>query len=142
MRLWSLHPKYLDAQGLVALWRETLLAKKVLENRTKGYKYHPQLDRFKTARRPLDAIDSYLEAVYNEAAGRGYKFDKSKFKRTVKPVKITVTSGQIDFEAKHLLRKLKKRNYSQWKETASFGNYEAHPLFTIRQGAVELWEKT
>ena len=26
MRLWTLHPKYLDAAGLVALWREALLA--------------------------------------------------------------------------------------------------------------------
>jgi len=25
MRLWTLHPKYLDARGLVALWREGLL---------------------------------------------------------------------------------------------------------------------
>ncbi|HEU5178767.1 MAG TPA: pyrimidine dimer DNA glycosylase/endonuclease V, partial [Burkholderiales bacterium] len=30
MRLWSLHPKYLDARGLVALWREALLAQAVL----------------------------------------------------------------------------------------------------------------
>lgn len=27
MRLWSLHPKHLDPQGLVALWREVLLAR-------------------------------------------------------------------------------------------------------------------
>lgn len=31
MRLWSLHPSYLDAVGLVALWREGLLARKVLQ---------------------------------------------------------------------------------------------------------------
>jgi hypothetical protein len=29
-RIWSLHPKYLDARGLVALWREGLLAQAVL----------------------------------------------------------------------------------------------------------------
>ncbi|WP_368086417.1 pyrimidine dimer DNA glycosylase/endonuclease V [Nitrosomonas sp. Nm34] len=26
MRLWSIHPKYLDAKGLLALWREGLQA--------------------------------------------------------------------------------------------------------------------
>jgi hypothetical protein len=31
MRLWSLHPRYLDAKGLQAVWREGLLAKKVLQ---------------------------------------------------------------------------------------------------------------
>lgn len=37
MRIWSLHPSYLDAKGLVALWRETLLAQKVLLGATVGY---------------------------------------------------------------------------------------------------------
>ena len=36
MRLWSLHPRYLDAKGLVALWREGLLAQAVLKGQTKG----------------------------------------------------------------------------------------------------------
>jgi len=44
MRIWSLHPKYLDSKGMVALWREALLAKQVLLNKTKGYKNHPQLN--------------------------------------------------------------------------------------------------
>jgi hypothetical protein len=43
MRLWSLHPQYLDPQGLVALWREALLAQAVLRGKTRGYKHHPQL---------------------------------------------------------------------------------------------------
>lgn len=43
MRLWSLHPQYLDAKGLVALWREGLLAQAVLAGQTRGYKRHPQL---------------------------------------------------------------------------------------------------
>jgi hypothetical protein len=33
MRIWSLHPKYLDSKGLVALWRESLLAKNVLRDK-------------------------------------------------------------------------------------------------------------
>jgi hypothetical protein len=30
MRLWTLHPQYLDPRGLVALWRVALLAQQVL----------------------------------------------------------------------------------------------------------------
>ena len=47
MRLWSLHPSYLDSAGLVALWQEGLLARKVLSSQTKGYIHHPQLHRFR-----------------------------------------------------------------------------------------------
>jgi hypothetical protein len=39
MRLWTLHPRYLDSQGLVALWREGLLAQAVLRNRTRGFAF-------------------------------------------------------------------------------------------------------
>jgi hypothetical protein len=38
MRLWTLHPKCLDARGLVVPWREALLAQKVLRGETRGYK--------------------------------------------------------------------------------------------------------
>ena len=78
MRIWSLHPKYLDTKGLVALWRETLLAKHVLEGKTKGYKKHPQLNRFKCAAVPLDCINQYLSVVYEEALRRGFNFTKNK----------------------------------------------------------------
>ena len=70
MRLWSLHPKYLDTKGLVALWREGLLARKVLQGQTRGYKYHPQLERFKNHNKPVNAIDTYLLHVYNESVNR------------------------------------------------------------------------
>lgn len=43
MRLWTLHPKYLDPKGLVALWRETLLAQRVLAGRTRGYRFDESL---------------------------------------------------------------------------------------------------
>ncbi|MGH2666461.1 pyrimidine dimer DNA glycosylase/endonuclease V [Flavobacterium sp.] len=70
MRIWSLHPKYLDTKALVALWRETLLAKHVLEGKTKGYKNHPQLNRFKEAKYPIDSINQYLSEVYFEAVNK------------------------------------------------------------------------
>ncbi|MGP1680491.1 MAG: pyrimidine dimer DNA glycosylase/endonuclease V [Giesbergeria sp.] len=36
MRLWSLHPQYLDSKALVALRREGLLAQAVLAGLTRG----------------------------------------------------------------------------------------------------------
>ena len=110
MRIWSLHPKYLDTKGLVALWRETLLAKKVLEHKTKGYKEHPQLIRFKASTHPVNAFNFYLETVWLEAKKRNYNFDKSKFVEITDIEKLNVNSGQLDFEKSHLLKKLKFRD--------------------------------
>jgi hypothetical protein len=98
MRIWSLHPKYLDKKGFLALWRETLLAKKVLEGKTKGYKNHPQLERFRRAESPLDCINQYLKAVYEESVKRGYKFDRDKIEMDFKPTSLTVTGGQLNYE--------------------------------------------
>jgi len=94
MRLWSLHPKYLDSKGLVALWREALLAKNVLEGKTKGYKNHPQLLRFKELNDPVGGINQYLTAVYEEALERGYHFNRSKISFDHSPTKIHVTKGR------------------------------------------------
>jgi len=110
MRLWSLHPCYLDSKGLVALWREALLAKKVLQNRTKGYKNHPQLIRFRKSKDPLHVIDLYLAEVYREAEKRGYHFSRQKINWAYKKSFLTVTQGQLDFEVRHLSKKLKARN--------------------------------
>ena len=66
MRLWSIHPKYLDSKGLVAVWREGLLARSVLDGKTKGYKNHPQLIRFKNQKEPLLFLDTYLNlSIWN-----------------------------------------------------------------------------
>ncbi|HEY5592787.1 MAG TPA: pyrimidine dimer DNA glycosylase/endonuclease V [Paludibacter sp.] len=106
MRIWSLHPKYLDSKGLVALWRETLLAKHVLEGKTKGYKNHPQLNRFKKAKYPLDLINHYLSEVYHEAINRNFNFDKQKINWRFRKFKMPVTTGQLKYEVEHLLSKL------------------------------------
>lgn len=139
MRLWSIHPKYLDSKGLVALWREALLAQKVLLNRTRGYKKHPQLDRFRACPEPIEAIGLYLYHIYSEAKKRGYNFNKDKIACLEnKPLKIKVSNGQIDFELKHLAEKWKKRNKGK-----SFKNTGAmpHPLFKKIEGKIEPWEK-
>jgi hypothetical protein len=140
MRIWSLHPKYLDAKGLVALWRETLLAKHVLEGKTKGYKQHPQLTRFRNAENPLNEVNYYLSEIYTEAGKRNYHFDRQKIDWTFTKNKLTVTSGQMDFERKHLLKKLEKRDYERFKVWESMELFDSHPLFEIIHGKVEEWE--
>jgi hypothetical protein len=141
MRLWSIHPKYLDPQGLVALWREGLLARKVLLGKTKGYNNHPQLDRFKLQKTPLSAIDAYLQLVYKEAKARGYAFDKNKINLNARCPKLKVTRGQLDYEFRHLLMKLKKRNKELHRHCAQGNPVEPHSLFTTIEGGVEKWEK-
>ncbi len=140
MRIWSLHPKYLDAKGLVALWRETLLAKHVLEGRTKGYKNHPQLLRFKNSKFPLDLINQYLSEVYHEAVHRKYAFDKTKIDWNFRKRKLSVTTGQLAYETKHLLKKLQDRDPKKFNELIVFDSLNPHPMFEGIPGEVEEWE--
>ena len=141
MRLWTLHPKYLDAHGLVALWREALLAKAVLRGETKGYRYHPQLIRFREHSAPRGAINFYLSSVLADAVRRGYSFDSTK----VGPVRghnsITATSGQLEYEWDHLLGKLRSRSPAVYRERRAVTNPIPHPLFLLKTGPVEEWER-
>jgi hypothetical protein len=141
MRIWSLHPKYLDTKGLLALWRETLLAKKVLEGRTKGYKKHPQLQRFKESKNQMNAINFYLKSVWLEADKRNYNFDKSKFLEIPNMEKINVTTEQLNFEKNHLLQKLNLRDKKKYIEIIDIVYFETHPLFNLVKGEIEPWEK-
>ena len=143
MRLWSIHPKYLDSKGLVAAWREALLAKKVLAGQTKGYRHHPQLDRFKMNDDPLAAIEAYLTGIYAEAVERQYHFDRSKLTHITLREIIPVTSGQIQYEFQHLLNKLEIREHDRFLRlsTISRDAIEVSPVFRLIHGAVESWEK-
>ncbi len=141
MRLWSLHPKYLDPQGLVALWRETLLARAVLRGETRGYTHHPQLERFKAHATPRLAIDAYLAAVHAEASSRGYRFDRSKFGPLTPVPRITVSQAQVAHEWQHLLDKLERRSpllHARWR---GLSTPTCHPLFRARPGPIEPWER-
>ena len=140
MRIWSVHPKYLDAKGLVALWRETLLAKQVLEGKTKGYRNHPQLDRFKQMDRSQDAINQYLASVFEESAKRGYNFDRNKINWNFSPVSMQVTTGQIKYETTHLLSKLRIRNVLKFTEVSNKERLVSHPMFNVVKGEIEKWE--
>ena len=141
MRLWSLAPGYLDAAGLVAVWREGLLARAVLAGATNGYKHHPQLARFRAARRPVAAIDSYLAAICDEADRRGYRFDRSKLGRARTRTQLPVTRGQLAFEWKHLAAKVRERRPAWMPELGTGRRVQAHPLFRVVPGAIERWER-
>lgn len=140
MRLWSIHPSYLDSKGLVALWRETLLAKAVLKGETRGYKNHPQLVRFREAEHSSDLINKYLSHVYNESVSRGYHFNRKKIDPFRERQLLTVTDKQIEYELNHLLLKLKVRDYSGFVLLSSRRSIEPHPLFSIVKGELEDWE--
>lgn len=140
MRLWSIHPKYLDPAGLTACWREGLLARKVLCGETKGYRSHPQLIRFRTTPQPLQAIDHYLGTIADEAARRGYHFDSSKISPDKSTVRLTVTQGQLQYEFGHLKHKLQKRHPRQYELLLQAGVIEPHPLFDVIAGEIESWE--
>ena len=141
MRLWTLHPKYLDAKGLVALWREALLAQKVLLGETRGYQHHPQLLRFARTKNPAATIAAYLQAVRAEAVKRDYHFDATKIGARRYRGKLTETRGQLLYEWRHLKRKLKRRNPAKLREVAPLKIPAPHPLFKIVGGEVREWEK-
>ncbi len=140
MRLWSLHPHYLDARGLVALWREALLAQRVLAGATEGYRSHPQLARFRRQRDPLAAIASYLKPVQEEAARRGYRFDAAKIAAPPQTVKLTVTDGQLRYELDLLKSKLQTRDMEAYHTIKSLAEPESHPMFRVVPGQIEPWE--
>ena len=141
MRLWSLHPQYLDRMGLVALWREALLAQAVLRGETHGYRNHPQLIRFRNHAEPLTAIGAYLTEILCEAVRRGYHFDPTKIGSCRTPPAIPVTRGQLIYERNHLLRKLIIRDSAAYRTLIEAGEPAPHPLFRICEGEAETWER-
>lgn len=141
MRLWTIHPKYLDARGLVALWREALLAQAVLRGRTRGYTRHPQLVRFLRSRTPVGCIAAFLQAVQAEGARRGYAFDAGRIARGGRRAEpIEATRGQLEYERIHLLDKLRRRDPERFDALKAARRMEPHPLFRIVPGGIEDWE--
>lgn len=141
MRIWSLHPRHLDRAGLIACWRETLLAQAVLTGATRGYTRHPQLERFRATPDPVVAIGAYLTGLAEEATARGYRFTTSKI---VRPGALShplpVTRGQLELEWAHLGAKLERRSPADaelWRASEP----SPHPTFSVVDGGVEPWER-
>lgn len=165
MRVWSLHPRYLDNKGLSGLWCETLLCQKVLLGQTKGYTKHPQLDRWRACAAPVAAIGAYLRVVHAESVRRGFKFDSSRIAAAAAadalaapshagagaqqpgaaqppPLRIEVTAGQLAYEWAHLRRKLAARAPQVLAEHSGVAQPEPHPAFVVVPGPVAGWERT
>ncbi|GAA1128321.1 pyrimidine dimer DNA glycosylase/endonuclease V [Citricoccus alkalitolerans] len=166
MRLWSLHPRYLDRQGLTGGWREALLAQAVLAGRTKGYRSHPQLVRFRSHPDPAAAIGAFLLVTAEEAAERGYTFDLTRIDRPGRPssdqsdvgpdpaadgssaalhrfpvTRIPVTEGQVAYEWQHLMAKISQRTPERLAGLAGVSAPQVHPLFEVVPGPLESWER-
>lgn len=142
MRLWSIHPRYLDCIGLVSLWRESLLAQKVLTGKTERYRNHPQLERFRKHPDPIKAIGSYLFYVYDEGLARCYRFRRDRILHPVRRISpIRVSMEQILFEFDHLMKKMMRRDLERYRELSKIKKIEPHPIFEIVNGCVEDWER-
>jgi hypothetical protein len=141
MRLWSLHPNHLDGRGLVTVWREGLLARAVLRGKTRGYRHHPQLERFKAVADPTVAIDRYLSRILDEARARGYRFDAGKIAYQPRAGRrIPVTAGQLAFEWQHLLGKLSVRSPGHWRSQHP-QTPRPHESFRLVPGPIAPWER-
>lgn len=147
MRLWSLHPALLDRQGLVACWRESLLAQAVLLGRAEGYTHHPQLERFRAHRQPAAALAGFLQILWQDSQRRGYRFDATRI-ATALPhgieavEKIPVTIGQVNYEWQHLLTKLARRSPETHARTVRHQQPKVHPLFDLTPGEIAPWERS
>jgi len=141
MRLWSLHPRYLDTKGLVAVWREGLLALHVLSGKTTAYQHHPQLIRFTTHEQPLLALNMYLHEIVDEADIRGYHFKREKLgiKKNVSLIQITL--GQVIYETAHLRKKLQVRDEKRFSQQQDQPYFDVHPLFLVVNGPLAEWER-
>jgi hypothetical protein len=139
LRLWSIHPKYLDRIGLVALWRESLLAQKVLKGEPTGYRSHPQLRRFRDHLHPQRAIARYLTGVWVEGHRRGYHLNKAKIGAggSITIQKIPITEGQLRYELNWLCTKVQRRE----QRLLAVEAIECHPSLEVVEGAIEEWEK-
>src|ERR1041385_1210789 len=131
MRLWTVHPKYLDCKGLVAAWREALLAQKVLAGKTQGYRHHPQLTRFRSHAKPRAAIATFLAGIAEEGRCRGYSFDVTKISSCRFAGKMPETTGQLLYELCHLRSKPRKRAPHVWWQFRGIKTPEPHPLYRI-----------
>jgi hypothetical protein len=143
MRIWSLHPSYLDWMGLGAQWREALLAQKVTDGKTKGWKNHPQLDRFKYHPKPMEAVGFYLKGIHDESLKRDYKYNYSKILHPDSIVDpINLSQGQLQYEFDLLQERLKKRTPEKYEENTGIKELQAHSLFSVVPGLPEKWEKS
>jgi hypothetical protein len=128
--------------GLGAQWREGLLAQSVLAGETRGWKKHPQLNRFKEQSDPGAAVGFYLLKIWEEASSRGYRYNLLKIRRCPVSVKtIPITKGQLAYEFRLLLDRTRLRT-PKWYDHIRIlkGDPLPHPIFHVVEGDVGNWE--
>lgn len=123
------------------MWREALLAQKVLRGDTRGYRHHPQLARFREQPDPLAAIAAYLHLVAEESVRRGYHFDTSRIGAGAVAGQIVETEGQLRYEQCLLRHKLAQRSQAWLQQMPQDLLPQAHPLFAIAPGDIRPWER-
>ena len=142
MRLWSLHPRYLDSKGLTAAWREALPARAVVAGDTRGDRAHPQLIRFEGCADPLAAIETCLQGLLADAQARGFGFDAAKLSGVRSRRRLAVTRGQLAFEWRHLRSKLQVRDPERLRLLPRpVAAIETHPLFRAVPGPIAEWAR-
>lgn len=157
MRLWSIHPEYLDRAGLLGLWREALLAQQVLHGLSEGYKNHSHMQRFYALPKEdaMQHMSDYLFYIWQEGKLRGYKLNVNNIKdprndephiMVVPDTLFTVTSGQLALEYQILRMKVKERDPRHFERLQNFPTHKMwvpkpNPVFTLIHGKKEFWEK-
>jgi hypothetical protein len=157
VRLWSIHPEYLDRMGLLGLWREALLAQQVLHGETENYKNHSHMQRFYALPKEdaMQYMSDYLFFVWQEGKLRGYKLNVNHIKDprnggslSGSPRKLfTVSSGQLALEYQILCMRTRNRDHKHFLGLED--KYPSHrmwvpkpnPVFTLIHGRKEEWEK-
>lgn len=106
----------------------------MLKGQTSGYGHHPQLLRFRETSHPVGFIAEYLRFVRTEAACRGYRFAGGKISRARAPGNLAVTRGQLQFEWRHLVKKVNVRDPKWAARLSSVKRPRPHPLFRVVPG--------
>jgi hypothetical protein len=108
---------------------------------TRGYRHHPQLDRFRSHPAPLSAINRYLIEIAAEAETRGYRFRRSLVGPVRNRSRLPIARGQLEFELAHLRFKVKQRAPLELDRLPVGSDLRPHPLFRVRKGPIALWER-
>lgn len=145
MRLWSFHPKYLNRQYLGAVWHEGI-TKAQTGLQGGRYKNHSQLQRFRVAKDPLALLALYLSSIWQESVNRGFSYNWHLVKRDIPSIlyftKIPVTTGQLDYEWRHYLKKIRKNDFEwYYNKLNEVWLPDPHPVFYVVKGDIEDWER-
>lgn len=155
MRLWTIHPKYLDGKRLTSQWKEGIqmmhIWKEIGENpepaKRLGYVSHPQVRRLSNLLVADSGLISlllhqHLTAVHEESVQRSYSFNKKLIDDLAPDCKnapkVYVTMGQVAYEFALMATK-----NNEWSQKVAIDPYMlCNPIFQVVSGSIESWEKT